>query len=49
MRLIARDNEQDEAFLGKRDCCLCNDHTHVRDCKFFREGTFFFVPCLPGV
>lgn len=49
MRLIEKDNEQDEAFLGKKDCYLYNDHAHAKDCKFLREGTFFFVPCLPGV
>lgn len=48
MRLIARDNEQDEALLGKKDCYLY-DQTDAKACKFFREEAFFFVPCLPGV
>lgn len=50
MRLIASDDEQDETFLGKKkDCYLYNNHIYAKDCNFFREGTFFSVPCLPGV
>lgn len=29
--MIARDNEQDEAFLGKKYCDLYKDHTHAKD------------------